>query len=140
MSGLVIDSSVALAAVFDDETSDYADSAIVELRESPGLVPSLWLLEVGNALLVAERRGRIDEFGCSMALELLRELPLRVEQDLTNARLDRVVALARRRGISSYDAAYLEMAIRLSIPLATLDERLRAAARAEGIQLFQPQL
>ncbi len=135
---MVIDSSVALASLFSDESNSYADSALDRCRDCAAVVPSLCLLEVANALIVAERRGRIDEPGSIRGLALLRDLPLQVETDLSDASVDRILTLSRRHSLSAYDAAYLELAQRLGLPLATLDDRLKSAAREEGVETFHP--
>lgn len=136
MSAFVLDCSVTMAWVFDDEDTPYAATIRDDLVRSEAFVPWLWTLEVSNALLVAERRGRLtttesDRFG-----ELLGRLPLRVEATTADRVLPDVLALARRTGLSSYDAAYLDLAGRLGLPLATLDEQLRRAAEREDVALL----
>lgn len=99
------------------------------------LVPQLWHLEVRNALLAAERRGRINVDEVEERLRFLLELPVKTD---TEPNLKAVFALARARHLSLYDALYLELAIRCECALATLDAALARAAVAEGIPLVEP--
>lgn len=132
MSELVVDASVALAWLFDDELSARADAALVRLEDSGAQVPSLWQLEVRNALLAAERRGRIAPHQIEEGLDFLDELPIHVANDPD---LDLVVSLARTHHLSCYDAVYLALAVRRDSPLATLDAGLARAARSEHLTL-----
>ncbi len=131
----VIDASVALAWHFDDEPSDYADRVLERLREDQSLVPAIWLLEVANALVVAERRGRLTSAKVARAVELFLELPISPQDIVAPLALGPVLDLARAQGLSAYDAAYLELAMREGLPLATQDGRLRAAAGRVGVPL-----
>lgn len=133
---LVVDASVALAWCFSDETSPTADQAAAALRGSGAVAPPVWPLEVGNALIAAERRQRLSEAGVVTAGHLLAELQVEVEEADVGRTLGPVVDLARSHGLSTYDASYLEAAIRRGLPLATLDTSLAAAARASGVPLI----
>lgn len=128
----VIDASVAAAWLLPDEASQYADAAFARLPDDEVLVPGLFWLEMRNILLVCERRGRIDAANADRALDLLLALTIRPDHAADGALLMR---LARRHTLSAYDAAYLELAVRQSLPLATLDAALGRAARAEGLVL-----
>lgn len=136
MSAFVLDCSVTMAWAFDDEDVPHAAAIRDDLVRSEAFVPWLWTLEVGNALLVAERRGRLTTTESDRFVELLGRLPLRIEATAVDRVLPDVLALGRRTGLSSYDAAYLELAGRLGLPLATLDERLRRAAGREGVAVL----
>ena len=131
----VIDASVALAWHFEDEPSAYADQVLERLREDRSLVPSVWPLEIANALAVAERRGRLTSARVARAVELYLELPISPQDIGAPLALGPVLDLARAQGLSAYDAAYLELAMREGLPLATQDARLRAAASRVGVPL-----
>jgi predicted nucleic acid-binding protein len=132
---LVIDASVALAWVFGDERHDDAWRVVERLREGPAWVPAHFHLEVGNGLLSGLRRGRLSADQARTAVVALGALPIEVDLDTPGRALSDVWPLAARHGLTTYDAAYLELAIRRGLPLATLDERLVSAARAEGVAL-----
>lgn len=133
----VVDASVATAWAFEDETTAYTEAVLDALTESKAVVPSVWPLEVGNALVVAERRGRMNEAETVRFLALLRQLPIVVEAEPLERLLGEVVRLAREQALSSYDAAYLDLAMRLGVPLATQAERLREAASRCGVKVLE---
>lgn len=133
MTAFVLDASVALAWLFDDELSARADAALVQLEDFGARVPSLWPLEVRNGLIAAERRGRIGSHQVEEGLEFLDGLPIHVARD---SDLDSVVSLARTHHLSCYDAVYLALAVRHHSPLATLDAGLARAARSEDLTLI----
>lgn len=133
----VLDCSVAMAWCFEDESAGYADAVLGALEGAEALVPGLWSLEVANVLLVAERRGRISEAAAARFVELLRGLPISIDGEDAGRALGNVLSLARERSLSSYDAAYLDLAMREGLPLATLDQRLRESALRSGVQVFQ---
>jgi predicted nucleic acid-binding protein len=99
----------------------------------------LWPPEVSHGLIVAERRDRLDAASASRFLELLRSLPIVVDPVARRRAFTSVRELARVRGLSAYDASYVELAVRLGVPLATLDKGLRRAAEKEGIEQFVPE-
>ncbi len=131
---VVVDASVAGAWVLPDETSLRADAILDRIGrdDDPMAVPALWIYEVSNLLVSAERRKRIDEGQRREALRLINGLPHRVHDHSTPLSRERLLLFATRFKISAYDAAYLELADRLQAPLCTLDERLAAAARELG--------
>ena len=129
----VLDASVALAWCFEDEGGDYADGVLDALRASEAVAASLWPLEVTNGLLTAERRGRIQAGDAARFGRLLLALPIVIDPVARSRAFEATRALARSHTLSAYDAAYLELAVRLGVPLATLDERLGKAAEAEGV-------
>ena len=124
----VIDNSVVMAWCFEDETSQYADTVLDKLEVSTAIVPSIWPLEVGNVLLVAERKKRLSESDSARFIALLTELPITIEQEPPGRMLKEILALAREHQLSSYDASYLDLAMRKGLPIATLDNGLVAAA------------
>ncbi|NJD18244.1 MAG: type II toxin-antitoxin system VapC family toxin [Gemmatimonadetes bacterium] len=133
----VLDASVTLAWCFEDEGGDYALRVLDALRTSEAVAASLWPLEVANGLAVAERRGRLDAPAAARFMELVLALPIAVDPVSRASGLRSAHRMARTRGLSAYDAAYLELALRCGTPLATLDTRLREAAEAEGVRLFE---
>ena len=130
---IVLDVSIAAAWCFPDEQADAADRAFDELPRFGGVVPGIFRYEMRNVLVVNERRGRIDQAGSARFLMRLRELRL-LQDDAHDE--DTVMALARKHGLSAYDAAYLETALRRGDALATLDRDLASAAAAEGVALL----
>lgn len=130
----VVDTSVTMAWWFEDEITPATEAVLDRLATEDALVPALWALEVANVLLVAERRGRITEAQAARFVALLRELPLTL--DLAPPDLDALLASGHRHRLSAYDAAYLALAEREGLPLATLDKALRNAALTAGISLL----
>ena len=132
MNALVVDASVVMAWLFDDEDEPRADRALDRLVEEGALGPQLWHLETRNSLLMAERRKRLSMRGVMERLDALRGLPIRtdVDPDLQSA-----FELARTYELSIYDALDLELAKRESAELATLDRALSQAALSEGVPL-----
>ena len=130
MTGFVLDASVAIAWCFEDESTPAASALLDRLRTAPGHVPALWALEMGNILLGAEKRKRITRARTVEFLEILGELDIRVDPDLPGRTFRDVLPLARERRLTTYDAAYLELAMRLGLPLATKDAALARAATA----------
>lgn len=132
----VLDASMTLAWCFEDEAGDYADQALDRLGESAALAPTIWPLEVGNGLVGAERRGRLTKSESVRFLELLRQLPIQVEMDSPARMFGEILTLAREHNLSTYDAAYLDLAMRSGLPLATLDEALHQAAVRCGLKVL----
>lgn len=129
----VIDASVAASWLLPDEGRVETDQAYRMLATDHALVPTLWWFEMRNLLMVNERRGRIDSGKTSQALALLARLPIRLDYSALEIPL---LSLARSHRLTVYDAAYLELAQRQNIPLATLDRNLAKAARAEHVALI----
>jgi predicted nucleic acid-binding protein len=123
----VLDCSVTLSWLLPDERRDATDGLADELERTTALAPAIWPYEVANALLVAQRRARISEGDISRVRRALASLPIEIEAVAIDNVLSAVSDLARKLAITSYDAAYLELAARRRLPLATLDERLRKA-------------
>jgi predicted nucleic acid-binding protein len=136
LSDFVLDCSVSISWIFPDEHSDYAEAVLRLLEDRQAIVPSIWFLEMANVLLVGERRGRITQAQTTQALLLLDTLDIVVDDNTENKAFSATLALGRKQGLAAYDAAYLELAIRLQMPLATLDERLAAAANRCGIAVL----
>ena len=134
----VLDGSVTLAWLFHDEKNPYADAIVAKLPRLEMLVPRLWHLEVGNVLLVGERRGRCSQADVTAWPAFLSGLPIVVDPETESRAWSETLNLARQFGLSAYDADYLELAIREGLPLATLDAKLESAAKAVGASRYQP--
>ena len=129
-AGWVIDASVTMPWFFQDEASGFTERLLDQLGAQPIWVPSLWVLECTNVLQSAQRRGRIPAARRAEIAGELSALPVRIDSEpLDFVELDR---LASTHGLSAYDAAYLELALRRSLTLVTLDDRLLAATRSLG--------
>jgi predicted nucleic acid-binding protein len=133
---LVLDASMALAWLFEDEGTAATDEVLRRVVIKGGLVPSLWRLEVANALQIAIRRGRCDEGYVDRSLQYLAELPIAADDETHDNAWGATKILAREYGLSLYDAAYLELALRLQRPLASCDAALIRAAKACGLEVF----
>ena len=131
---MVLDASVAVAWSMEDEPDPYPELVLDALEE--GVVPALWPLEVANALLVAERRKRLKRSELEQFFSFLQALPITVETDVVERAFGEVLALAREQDLSVYDATYLDLAMRLGLPLATQDHALQTAARRVGVEIF----
>ena len=132
----VVDASVTLPWFLEDERTAFTDTVFASLHRGEYWTPSVWCLEFPNALLAAEKKRRIDRTTRLGVLDRAVNLSLRIESQVPDMRA--VSALAERHGLSTYDAAYLELAIRQSFGLITLDRELADAASAEGVLLQSP--
>jgi len=133
-----LDGSIALAWYFRDEQDAYADSVATKLNAAAAIVPMIWHLEIANAIIVGERRKRSTMAQAASWLSFLRSLTILVDSETDARAWSETLILARTHNLSAYDAAYLELAVRLSLPLATLDKGLRAAAKSAGVPLYKP--
>ena len=133
---LVIDSSITLAWCFADEMTPATDEIQDRLSVETALVPEHWCLEVANALLVGERRKRIAAADVSQFVVELGNLLVQVDDQLSSRVFDHILTLSRAHNLTSYDAAYLDLAVRRNLPLASLDVDLRRAAKKVGITLL----
>jgi predicted nucleic acid-binding protein len=134
---LVLDASVALCWCFEDEGSEVADRLLEQLRAEPAAVPALWFLEIANAVALAERRNRITRAGGAEFIALLEALQIVVDGDTAERAFSQVLDLARRERLTAYDAAYLELAMRLGVPLASKDGPLCDAAERVGVSVIR---
>jgi predicted nucleic acid-binding protein len=133
----VVDNSVVMSWCFQDEINRYADLILNGLEEATAFVPSIWPLEVGNVLLVAERNHRLSEADSVRFLTLLSELPIVIEPEEPERMFKEILALARKHNLSSYDASYLDLAMRKGLAIATLDRNLLTAARRSQVPLVK---
>jgi len=132
----VVDNSVVMSWCFEDENCEYADSVLESLKDHTAIVPSIWPLEVGNVLLVAERKKRLDASDSSQFIALLSELPIMVDQEPPARMFSEIFTLAREYDLSAYDASYLDLAIKRGVPIATLDNRLLTAAKQNNVSVM----
>ncbi len=130
---LVVDASIALTWCFEDEVTEATEAIGTRVDSEGAVVPDLWRLEVANALMLAERRGRLKRSNMEQRLELLAALPIAIDADTAIRAWTDTLLLARAERLTLYDAAYLELAIRRDVELATLDRDLRRAARKMGV-------
>ena len=133
---LVLDSSAALAWVYSDETTEAIRRVFDLVIASGAWVPALWRLEVANILEMGVRRGRTDTAFRDATLADLALLPIQLDAETDRQAWSATLRLAERHRLTVYDAAYLELAQRRVLPLATLDAELRAAASAEKVLLL----
>lgn len=133
---LVVDSSIALAWIYQDEATNPVRQICDLVIEQGAWVTGLWRLEVANVLETGVRRGRTDAKFRDATLADLALLPLQLDVETDRHAWGATLRLAERHKLTLYDAAYLDLALRRSLPLATLDPELRAAARAENVLLL----
>lgn len=139
MSCFVLDTTITMAWCFTDEATEYTETLLSRLSDltDRAVVPALWLYEVVNVGEVAVRKSRITEEKAGTFLESLADLPIEIENPTRPLVFASVRALASRYKLTCYDAAYLELAIRHNLLLASLDNALAQAARAAGVDLVQ---
>lgn len=138
MAGFVLDASVAISWCFPNdptENTPYSRAILQYVEEADIVVPEIWAFEIANGIFVAYKRNRITEADIYEYVQLLESLPIRVVRGewLKNIALE---SLARKHNLAAYDVAYLDLTLRKKLPLATSDEALKKAARAEGVALI----
>lgn len=139
MSHFVLDNSIAMRWLLETskiKDQNYAESVLETLSDVDAIVPSLWHLEAVSVLLGAEKRGEITEGEIEIFITQLESLPIDVDMSTANQAFSRTIRLAKLYKLSSYDASYLELAIRTGVPLATLDKDLKKAAKKASIILY----
>jgi predicted nucleic acid-binding protein len=135
----VLDGSVALTWCFEDEQTSHTMAVLSRLRAAEeAFVPAIWPLEIANVVLIGERRERIAPAQSERFITMLRTLLIYVEPLVISAIPIAILSIGRTHRLSAYDASYLALAQGLGLPLATLDERLKTAARALGVALLVP--
>lgn len=133
---LVLDASVVIAWAFREE-GERLDALIRQVAAEFASVPAHWTLEVTNTLLSSERSGRLKNGQRQQIIDSIQSLPIRLDDETSLRGWRETTILAEKHGLTTYDAAYLELAIRLGTPLATRDQDLARAARKAGVPLFQ---
>ncbi|MBK8476493.1 MAG: type II toxin-antitoxin system VapC family toxin [Opitutaceae bacterium] len=137
MKALVIDGSTTLGFVLADEQTPNSLAALEAIENgTPTCVPAHWCVEVANGLIMAERRKRASQADITEALNLVAALPVAADDETARRAGSDTAALARQYGLTIYDAAYLELAMRRGASLATTDNALAKAAKAAGVTLF----
>jgi len=132
--GFVLDASVTLCWLLDDQATAYTDGVLDRLASGEeALVPAIWSLEVANTLVVSERRKVTTPAHTAAFLEELGQLPVRIERGSIERAFKEVLDVARRYRLSAYDGSYLDLAMKTALPLATVDTALGSAARAAGV-------
>jgi predicted nucleic acid-binding protein len=124
---------LTLSWCFEDEGTPAGDALLLTVRKKGVWVPNLWCLEVVNGLLQAKKRGRITQFQIKQKLELLMKIPVRVDSKTSSQAFTATLQLAEAEKLTSYDAAYLELAIRRKLPIATKDDALINACVWRGV-------
>ncbi|MFL5244683.1 MAG: type II toxin-antitoxin system VapC family toxin [Gemmataceae bacterium] len=138
VEAFVLDSSVTMAWYFKDEANAYAQAVRKSLAKRSATVAGLWPLEIANTLVSAERRQRSTELEATKWLGFLSLLPIHVDGELAARAWAPTLQIARQYNLSAYDASYLELAMRLGVPLASLDNDLKAAAAKAGVSKYEP--
>ncbi len=133
---LVLDSSLALAWLFVDEKTEAAEAVLHSVAEAGAVVPNIWHLEIANTIQLAVRRRRIDGTVRDGFLSYLSALDISPDPETSARAWTSTLGLAERFSLTAYDAAYLELADRRGLPLATLDNELRGAADRLGVALL----
>ncbi len=133
MPACVLDCTVAIAWVLPGERTAWTDTMLDEIARAGAIVPGLWKLETANVLLMAERRRRITQVQRHRALSALGMLPIEIDDETATHAWGRTLESASAHHLTLYDAAYLELAIRSSLPLVTLDQALLRAAASVGV-------
>jgi predicted nucleic acid-binding protein len=132
----VLDASMAVAWCFPDEATPFTEGVLrLFARGAEAITPGIWPLEVANALVLGERSKRISMAQITVLLNRIARLAISVEGSDPARSFTEIFAIARQEHLTAYDAAYAELALRLALPLATLDEDLQRAARRAGIML-----
>jgi predicted nucleic acid-binding protein len=132
----VLDASVSLAWCFEDERDARSLAVLDRLDRETAIVPSVWPLEMANILVMSERRGRIAAGEIGRFVALLDALDIKVDAQTSDRAFSPILDLARRENLSSYDAAYLDLALREGVALATRDAALAAAADRQGVAVI----
>jgi predicted nucleic acid-binding protein len=133
---LVLDASVALSWCFEDESSPAADRILESLATEYAIVPAHWTLEISNILLLAARKKRIAETQLPQIIDLLSQLNIYVVSETSSRALHEIFLLGKEEHLTSYDAAYLELAMRHKLPLASKDAQLCKSARKLGVEVI----
>lgn len=132
----IVDASIALSWCFTDETTPNTVSLLERLETEIAIVPSIWPLEIGNILLAAQRRKRISYADMIQFLEMLDQINIKIDDETSNKSFHEILSLAYNEKLTTYDAAYLELAMRLGLPLATKDKELYAAGHRLGVHML----
>ena len=136
LSSIVLDCSVTVSWFMIDETSTISNDILNLISKEKAIVPSIWQLEVGNVLLMCQRNKRITKEQRLNALHILNELPIIIDDLTSKYAWQDTIELAEKYSLSLYDACYLELSLRYSLPLATFDNQLKKAANLASVKLI----
>ena len=136
MNRFVLDCSLTMSWFFPDEITEYSESIMDALLNGEAVVPHIWFYEVTNTLQVGERKKRLQRSESIGILERLQQLSIILDNTKTNTIMPELLSLAGKYKLSAYDAAYIELSLRLGLPLATCDKQMAESAIAEGIKLM----
>jgi predicted nucleic acid-binding protein len=132
----VLDCSIAMAWLFNDEATPKTGALLTRLTTETALVPAWWFIEITNVLAMAERKGRITSTQSDAFIADLGKLGIERDEEAPHRAFTYLLPLCRRHRLTSYDAIYLDLAIRRNLPLATLDDDLRKTAKKLGVRLL----
>ena len=133
----IIDASITLSWCFEDERTPETDALFVQLANgATAVVPNIWPFEVTNVMTLALKKGRINQSTSDEFLKFLKNANITIEKFNMDSVFGAILSTALKFGLTSYDAAYIELASRLNLPLATLDKPMRKAALAAGVTLL----
>jgi len=133
----VLDCSITMSWCFEDESDKNTDAILDKLTESEAFVPSIWPLEIINVLLIGEKQKRLTKASSLRFIELIHSLPITIDDYISNHTMYELYALSHEYSLTSYDTAYLELAIRKGLPLTTKDKALKKAAKKCGVILIE---
>lgn len=136
MTSFVLDSSIALAWCFADEATPASSRLFDRMADESAAVPSLWFIEMTNILALSERKRRIEPAKVAEFIAIIAGFDLEIDNEAHSRAFTDLLPLCRSDQLTSYDAVYLDVAIRRQLPLATLDEPLRKAAKKHGVKLL----
>lgn len=132
----VLDASIALSWCFQDEATATTDMLLEKAREEVIYAPVIWPLEITNVLLGAEKKNRITYAEMTLLIDLLQKLQIEIDEGAVFRSFTDILSLAHAEGLTSYDAAYLELALRKNLPLATKDKQLLRVAKSLGVATY----
>ena len=135
-AAFVVDCSIAMAWLFNDEATPKTEALLNRLATETALVPAWWFIEITNVLAMAERKGRIKSTESDAFIANLSKLGIERDDEAPDRAFTHLLALCRGHRLTSYDAIYLDLAVRRNLPLATLDDALRTAAHKVGVGLL----
>ena len=135
-AAFILDASVAMTWLFKEETTPQSVALLARLDVETALVPALWYIELANVMALAEKKRRISSIDTASFISDLGQLAIEVDADSANRAFTELLPLCRDHGLTAYDAVYLDLAIRRRLPLATLDQALRKAARKLDVKLL----
>ena len=141
MTDFVLDNSVSMRWLLASEKASdqkYSENVLESMRNVDALTPNLWHLEAINVLTGAEKRGEVSLGEIERFISQLENLPIHVDPLTAHQAFSRTLALSRAYNISSYDASYLELAMREGLPLASLDKKLVKAAKKADVEIYKP--